>query len=145
MAAEALVAHVWYLEIDNVQSATFKSVSGGDAEIEVVEHREAGQKGNIVVKKLPGNIKYSNITLNRGVTDDSKLYDWFKQAINGEFPAVRKNGTLTMYSPDMKIVRQISFTNGWPCKYKGAEVGSDKNEVVVEEVELAVEKVEKTK
>lgn len=145
MPAEGIVANRWYLNVQGIEQVTFKEVSGGDIEVEVAEHRETGPKGNLVIKKVPGNVKYSNIVMKRGMTDDTKLWDWIKSAINGEFPKVRKNGTLTQYAPDQKVIREITFTNGWPTKYKMPAVDSSKNEVTVEELEICVEKVEISK
>ena len=44
----------------------------------------------LTVRKLPGLTKYSNITLKRGITDDTFLWDWRKKAIDGK--TERKNG-----------------------------------------------------
>jgi len=144
MASEGLVANRWYLEIDGIANSNFKEFSGGDIEIEVVEHRETANKGNVVIRKVPGNTKYGNIVLRRGVTDDKKLWDWMKKCVDSGAIANRKNGTITMYDNNSSAIRKISFTNGWICKYKIPAVDASKNEVSIEEIEICVEKVEIT-
>lgn len=142
MPAEGLATNRWYLEMDGITEGYFKEVSGGDIEIEVVEVRHTSTKGNVVNQKIPGNIKYSNIVMRRGMTDDRKLWDWIKKCVDGQVQTSRKNGTLTQYDPSQKPIRKISFTNAWPCKYKVPNVDSTKNEVSIEELEICVEKVE---
>src|SRR5262249_7920437 len=119
MAAEAFGNLRFYLEIDGITEAIFKEVSGLQSETEVIEHRHAGKKGNLIVRKVPGALKWSNIVLKRGVTDDTKLQDWRKQIEDGKIATSRKNGTITCYAPDLSVVAQYNFINGWPCKLSG--------------------------
>ena len=137
--AEAVGALRWYLEIDGITEGIFREVSGLDSENEVIEHRASGNKGNLVVHKIPGALKWSNIVCRRGVTDDRKLYDWRKKIEDGQVEANRKNGTLTCYDPTGKAVAKYTFSKGWPCKYKGPSVDASKNEIAVEELEIAHE------
>lgn len=137
--AEVVGALRWYLEIDSITEGIFKEVSGLDSETEVIEHRATGPKGNIVVHKIPGALKWPNIVMRRGVTDDKKLHDWRKKIEEGQIEANRKNGTITLYAPDGKVVAKYTFTKGWPCKFKGPALDSSKNEIAIEELEIAHE------
>lgn len=137
--AEGIGALRWYLEIDGITEGVFKEVTGLDSESEVIEHRVTGKGGNIVVHKVPGALKHTNIVLRRGLTDDKKLHEWRKKIEDGLVEANRKNGTITMYSPDGKAVCKYSFKNAWPCKFKGPALDSTKNEIAIEELELAHE------
>ena len=49
------------LEIDGLDAGSFSEVSGFDASIDVVEYR-AGDDPAITPTKLPGLVKYGNIT-----------------------------------------------------------------------------------
>ncbi|MCW3060924.1 MAG: conserved hypothetical phage tail protein, partial [Capsulimonas sp.] len=77
--AEAIGALRWYLEIDGLTEGIFREVTGLDSETEVIEHRVTGKGGNLIVQKIPGALKWSNIVMKRGVTDDRKLHDWRRQ------------------------------------------------------------------
>lgn len=61
------------VEIDGIVRAAFHEATGLDSMIEVVEHREGGE--NITTRKLPGQVKFSNISLKWGMTDETELYD----------------------------------------------------------------------
>jgi phage tail-like protein len=137
--AEAIGALRWYLEIDGITEGVFREVGGLDSETEVIEHRVTGKGGNLVVHKVPGALKWSNITLKRGVTDDRKLHDWRKKIEDGQVEANRKNGTITCYAPDGTAVAKYTFVKAWPCKWKGPGLDASKNELAIEEMELAHE------
>lgn len=141
--AEAIGALRWYLEIDNITEGIFQDVSGLNSETEVIEHRGSGPKGNLVVQKIPGALKWTNIVLRRGITDDRKLHDWRKKIEDGQIETNRKNGTLTLFAPDGKAVAKYTFKNGWPCKFTGPAVDASKNEIAIEELEIAHEGLER--
>ncbi|HZP82867.1 MAG TPA: phage tail protein [Chthonomonadaceae bacterium] len=142
--AEVIGALRWYLEIDGITEGIFREVSGLDSETEVIEHRITGKGGNLVVHKIPGALKWSNITLKRGITDDTKLHEWRKKIEDGQIEANRKNGTITCYAPDGKAVARYSFVKAWPCKWKGPGLDASKNELAIEEIELAHEGLRRT-
>lgn len=139
MPEEATFAGRWYLELDGITEGIFKEVSGLESETQVLEHRATSKGGNLTVSKVPGELKWPNIVLRKGLTDDKKLYDWRKKIEDGQVVANRKNGSLTAYSPDQKVVAKYSFKKGWPCKYKGPTVDASKNEIMIEEFEIAHE------
>ena len=139
MPREVVGALRWYLEIDGIAEAIFREVTGLDSETEVIEHRVTGKGGNLVVHKIPGALKWSNIVLRRGVTDDRKLHDWRQKIEEGQIEANRKNGSVTLYAPDGSVVAKYSFMKGWPCKFTGPALDSTKNEVAIEAIEIAHE------
>ncbi|NLI01375.1 MAG: phage tail protein [Chthonomonadales bacterium] len=141
--AEVVGALRWYLEVDGITEGIFREVTGLDSETEVIEHRVTGKGGNIVVHKVPGALKWPNIVLRRGITDDKRLHDWRKQIEDGGIEANRKNGAVTLYAPDGKIVCKYTFKKAWPCKFKGPALDSTKNEIAIEELELAHEGLER--
>ncbi|MFZ4508078.1 MAG: phage tail protein [Fimbriimonas sp.] len=141
--AEGVGALRWYLEIDGITEGIFKEVTGLDSETEVIEHRVTGKGGNIVVHKVPGALKWSNITFRRGITDDKKLHEWRDKIEKGQVEANRKNGSITLYSPDGKAIAKYTFRNGWPCKFKGPALDATKNEIAIEELEIAHEGLER--
>ena len=57
----------------------FREVSGLDSEQEIVEQKEVDANGNPITVKVPGNLKWSNIELKRGVDTDKALWEWRHQ------------------------------------------------------------------
>ena len=94
---DALAGYSFCIEIDGVTVAQFKEVSGINAEIQTIEHRENKIGGLPVLKKLPGARKWGDLTLKRGRTDNKALWDWIKQVQDGNMPAARKNGSIVLF------------------------------------------------
>ncbi len=143
--AEVVGALRWYLEIDGITEGIFREVTGLDSETEVIEHRVTGKGGNIIVHKVPGALKWSNIVLRRGITDDKRLHEWRDKIEQGQVEANRKNGSVTLYAPDGTEVCRYNFKSGWPCKFKGPALDASKNEMAIEELELCHEGLERMK
>lgn len=141
--AEGVGALRWYFEIDGITEGIFRECSGLGSETEVIEHRVTGKGGNLIVHKIPGALKWSDITLRRGVTDDKKLHEWREKIEKGQIEANRKNGSITLYSPDGNPVAKYTFKNGWPCKFKGPDLDASKNEIAIEELVIAHEGLER--
>src|SRR5712691_12751670 len=78
------------VEIGGAQIAAFQEVSGLDGENTPIEYREGADPMN-TVRKLPGIEKYPNLTLKRGITGSTSLWDWRKEVRDGgtSFPPVR--------------------------------------------------------
>jgi len=131
----------FYLEIDNVQQGLFKSVTGGEISIEVVEYVASGQKGEWLKAKQPGKISFSNLVLQRGHGDDMKLYNWIQNIVDGQIASSRKSGSVTGYDDAGNEVYKVTFDRAWPCRYKGVDFDATTNEVKVEEVEIVIEKL----
>src|SRR5687768_11413435 len=119
-------------------TVSFSECTGLDAEVSVIEYREGGDH---IVRKLPGLIKYSNITLKRGITDSLELYNWFKAVMQGQ--NYRRDGSVVLLDDEMKEVTRWHFKNAWPCKYEGPKLNAKGNEVAIEILELACEGIER--
>src|SRR3954467_15230049 len=90
---DALAGYSFSIEIDGVTIAQFKEVSGINAEIQTIEHRENKIGVLPVMKKLPGARKWGDLTMKKGRTDNKALWDWIKSVQDGNMPAARKNGS----------------------------------------------------
>src|SRR4051794_38621741 len=126
-------------EIDGITRAAFHEASGFDSSIDVVEHREGGE--NITNRKLPGAVKYSNITLKWGLTDDRELYDWHRQCANGNVQ--RRNGSVVLLDRAGNEKVRWNFRNAWPSKWTGPSFSAEGNDIAIETLELAHEFLER--
>src|SRR5690606_5092312 len=114
----------------------FTEVSGLGSEHEIVEHKVVNEKGVEVVMKLPGRLKWENITLKRGITSDMQIWEWRKMVENGDVKGARSNGSVTMFDQALTPVARWEFQTAWPVKVTGPSVKSDSNEIGVEELTL---------
>jgi phage tail-like protein len=114
------------------------------SENEIVEYKAAGEKGEYVIQKVPGRLKWNNITLKRGVTNSLDLWKWRKLVEQGKITDARKNGSIAMNDAKGACVARWDFINAWPSKLVGPAPNAGTDVVAIEELELTVEGYERT-
>ena len=132
----------FHVEIEGIRRASFQEVGGLDSSIDVTEYREGGD--NPSTRKLPARSKYSNITLKWGVTDDPELWNWHLQWVNGDPKARRKHGSIVLYDRDGVTEKaRWNFFNAWPTKWTGPSFNAKGNDIAIETLEIAHERLER--
>ncbi|HEY7050881.1 MAG TPA: phage tail protein [Mycobacterium sp.] len=131
-------AFAFKVELDGIFVAAFTDVGGMDTTVEVTEFAEGGDR---TAKKLPGKVKYSNITLKYGLTDDRSLYDWLLAAAKGDVQ--RKSGSIVILDLQGNEKVRWNFRDAWPTSWKGAALAAKGNEYAIEEMDLAHEGIER--
>ena len=126
------------IEVDGVTRAGFSEVSGLTTDTNIIEYREGDEV--TTVRKLPGLMKYTNIVLKRGYTQDKSLWNWRKQVIDGA--TQRKTGSITLLDEARKPALRWNFTAGWPAKGEGPAMNGKTSEVAIETLEIAHEGLE---
>jgi len=82
------------VEIDGSTRAGFRECSGPEVTHDLIASRE-GDEGR-TTRKLPGLVKYANISLRRGISDDQDLWTWHNTATTGAI--ARRNGSIILLS-----------------------------------------------
>lgn len=140
---DPLIGAHFALEVQGVVSAFFSQASGFNNSSEVVTHQAVDAQGKSVVQKIPGDLTWDDITLNRGITDDLALWTWRQQVINGDVVNARKDGSVIMYNQAAQEMARFNFRNGWPSGWKGPDVSSEDQSVAIEEITIAHEGLER--
>lgn len=132
----------YIVEINGEQVAAFQELTGLDSENTPIEYREGGDKIN-APRKLPGIEKYPNLTLKRGITGSLYLWEWRKEVRDGSgsFPAVR-DVVVSLQNEVHETVMRWKLTNAWCCKLTGPSLNAKGNEIAVEAMELAYDRLE---
>jgi phage tail-like protein len=142
MPVDPYINYAFKVEIQGIQRAGFKEVTGLDSTIDVIEYREGGD--NTTTQKKPGMAKYSNIVLKRGVTEDQDLWKWHKQWIKGDPAAQRQDGFVVLYDRDGTTEKaRWHFVKAWPTKWTGPSFNAEGKEIAIETLELAHEGIER--
>jgi phage tail-like protein len=120
------------VEIDDAVIGQFSEVTGLSLEYEVFEYQEGGE--DRYVHKLRGRLKYPNLVLKRGVTQEEALLKWFFQRTDR-----RRRGTvkLTLLGDDGKPVRLWSFAGAFPVKWQGPSFNARSTNIATETLEIA--------
>ena len=123
------------------EGSYFTEVSGLGSETEIVEHKVVNSFGVEAVLKIPGRLKWENITLKRGITSNMDIWKWRQAVEEGSVADARANGSVYMYDQQGEVVAEWSFFNAWPVKVTGPSIKADSNEIGIEELTIAHERI----
>src|SRR3712207_5535092 len=127
------------LEIGGVELASFRKCTGVEAETETIEYKEATKDGQMIIRKVPGAMKWSDITLERRIDSSRSLWEWRKQVIDGDIDGARRNGSIVAKDSKMAEVARWNFVAGWPSKWTGADFDAGANDIATEKVVITHE------
>jgi phage tail-like protein len=136
---DLLTTFAFHVELDGVDIGAFKEASGVESETEIIEYKEATKDGMLIIRKVPGAMKWSDITLKRRVDSSTALWEWRKQVEEGDIDGARRNGSIVLYDSQHSEVARWNFEAGWPSKWKGADLNAGENDTAVEEVVITHE------
>jgi phage tail-like protein len=137
-----LLTHHFGVEIQGKIAGYFTECSGLGSETELVEHKVV-QNGKEIVMKIPGRLKWDDITLKRGITSSMDIWAWRQEIINGGVDAGRQNGSVVAYNQELVEVARWNFERAWPSKVTGPTPKSDSSEVGMEELVITHEYIER--
>lgn len=125
----------------------FNKVSGLKADVDVVEYREGGD--NLSVRKMAGLVKYDPVTLEKGVTDNSEMWEAFKlmfnlddisgnatEASSADSDGYRGTLVIDLKNRKSNIVRSYELRRAWISTYEVGDLDAQGNTVVVEKITI---------
>jgi phage tail-like protein len=141
-------AYLFYVDISGIIVALFTECSGigGERSYEVIQ--EGGLNDHAHV--LPGQIKYNNITLKRGMSTSQELWKWFQKG-QYEFDVKRVNMSIYQGGPGMNlagalglggsgygVVKQWNIESAYPVSWRLSDLNVNNMEsVAIESMEIA--------
>jgi phage tail-like protein len=140
---DPLVSFNFALDIAGSVTGFFTEVSGLGSETEVTDHVVVGQNGQQITKKVPGRLKWGDITLKRGITTNLDIWTWRQQVETGDIAGARKNGSIIMYDQTGTEVARWNFERAWPSKVSGPSISASDSAVGVEELTLVHEYIKR--
>ncbi len=122
-----------------LKGVAFQEVSGMDVENQVIEYR-ASNNPLFSTIKMPGIVKYGNITMKRGVfINDNNFWKWHEEI---KMNVVKRREVLIKLLDEAgKVTMQWTLSNAWPTKITSTDLKSDGNEVAVDTIEIAHEQI----
>ncbi len=114
-------------------SVTIGSSKGGFSEVSGL-HLEYGDM------KMPGLPKVSDVTLRKGIMDaNNTFFDWLHQ-VKRHIPE-REDVFISLLNEEHKPVMTWKLEKAWPIKMEGPGFKGDSNEIVLEKLVLAYERL----
>lgn len=125
--------------VPNPLDIRFQKVSGLGSSVDTSTVEEGGQ--NLYTHRLPERIKYENLVLERGVVVGSPLVVEFNVAMS-TFKFLPSN-VLAMLLNDAGVpIASWLFMKAYPVSWSISDLDADRNEVVIERMELAYQRMQ---
>ncbi|MBO3697746.1 phage tail protein [Roseivirga sp. E12] len=122
-----------------LKGVAFQEVSGMEAEAQIIEYRKSNSK-EFTTEKMPGLVKYGNVIMKRGIfVNDNTFWNWFEEISMNTI--ARRTVLIKLLDENGKVTMQWQLDNAWPTKISGTDLKSDGNEVAVDTLEIAHEKL----
>lgn len=143
---DALVTSFFSIDFGNHLKGDVLSIDGVERKVEVIKQTQVNAKGQSVAHYTSGNSNVSGeITIKRNMTSDMSMWTWRKIVEDGTVDKARVNGTITLYSPDMKAAATWTLDAAWPSSISGPDMSSKSNESAVETLTVQHEGLTRTK
>jgi phage tail-like protein len=123
------------VEIGGTTVAWFTECSGLGVERTVYPHEEGGV--NTHVHQLPDRLKYTSVSLKRGIADAS-LWEWFQEGIY-DGKVRRENVTILLFNTDRSKAKRWNLSRAFPTKWTGPDLKTGDNNAAIETLELVHE------
>jgi phage tail-like protein len=138
------------VKVDGNDIAGFMEASGLDAENMTIEYREGNdQSGNdgAFPRKQPGLERYPNVTMRRGITGSTALWELRNKIRRAEEgPAITASGmppwTIELQDEAHNVVITWTLHNAWVAKLSGPSLNAKSNEIAIESIEVVCERIE---
>lgn len=137
--AELLTTFSFHVELDGVDIGRFKEASGVESETEIIEYKEVTKDGKMVIRKVPGAMKWADITLKKSIDTSHDLWEWRLEVEEGDIDSARRDGSIVLYDSTHAEVARWNFMSGWPSKWKGADLNAGEDQIAVEEITITHE------
>lgn len=122
--------------IDDKSVGHFSEVSAPNIDVDPIEYREGNHQAT-APGRMPGFVKFGNVTLKWGMADSQYWTDWFASIKKGDLE--RKNVMIELLGDDQKAVARWQIFNAWPVKWSCPDISTGSEEIAVESLELAHE------
>ncbi len=133
-------AYNFKLLIEGVTEGHFTECNGLGIKVDAIKYREAGNSQ--VVRRIPGQVEYADVTLRYGLTTSVDLWKWFMTGVNGNVQ--RKNISILMLdSEGATEVMRWDLIDAWPSEWRGAILDALTHEVAIESLTLVFETMER--
>jgi phage tail-like protein len=140
---EALNASFFYIELSGLSVVAFRELSGMGSEHDVIVQHQVNAQGKATYVKVPGKLTWQNLVLKKGVDKDMSLWTWRNTIITQGVDGQKKDGQIYLVDVQGQQKTTWKVVGAWPCSYVIGTMVPDTNEMLLEEVHLAHEGLER--
>lgn len=123
------------VEIEGIGNASFCRVSGIESLLEVVRAEDGRDPWNAPNK--PERAHFTPVTLQRAATADRELWQWYQKGLDRK--PERRALKITILDANRERALTIDVKGAWPCRWKLTALDARDGEILLEEVDLAID------
>lgn len=114
-SADPITGAFFQVVVEGKLSGAFNACTGIGSLHEVIEIKGDTKGGDPqVTQRRPGRLKWSDVTLSRGLTADMTVYRWRQDVIDGRIAEARKKCTITVMDRTGQTTAIWDLNNAWP-------------------------------
>src|SRR5713226_229978 len=134
-SSSSLAMSVLKSAIFDVALGGFSECSGLEMSLDVEEYREGGRNSEVL--QFPTRVRWSKITLKKGMGAGTALWDWHYGFVAGQ--GKRRDGLIVLMN-DLHLPSHIwNFRRGLPTHYSGPSLNASQASVAIESIEIVHE------
>lgn len=139
-ATDPLRSYNFKLIVEGVTEGHFTECSPLGVRVDTIAYREGGS--HQIVRQLPGQTNYSELTLRYGLTESRDLFDWIMETAAGRVR--RQNVSVLILDTDGASERvRWNLLSAWPREWRGAPLDALQSQVAIESLTLVYESLER--
>ena len=133
--SSSLALSVLNTAVFDVAAGGFSECTGLEMSLDVEEYREGGRNGEPL--QFPTRVRWSKITLKKGLGSGTALWDWHYGFVTGT--GKRRDGLIVLLN-ELHLPAHIwHFRRGLPTRYSGPSMNASQGAVAIETIEIAHE------
>jgi len=129
------------MEIDGIEVAGFKEISGLEMDTQVIEYAE-GDDANSWIKFIPGRTKFGELTCKRGIVEGNELWEWCETINDYPREIERKSVTINLLDNEGEPQKTYTLFETWPKKYSTGTLDATADDLAMEEITFVYENLE---
>ena len=126
----------FYVEMGGNITASFTECSGLSVQIKKEVYFEGGV--NDQQRITLGHAEFADVTLKRGLTNDTKFWDWASRIFNKD-KEIRRNVNILVFNQAGETMKSWTLIGAIPVGWKAPALQADGSAVAIEELTLAYE------
>lgn len=131
-----VTANRFYVQMQDKLTASFSECSGLGVKLQYDKQIEGGV--NDFQRVVLGDPDFSEVTLKRGITDDTAFWAWMNDVLNSE-KQKRRNVSILLFNQAGKVMQTWTLIGAIPVGWKVDSLQASSDSVALEELTLAYE------
>jgi len=134
--ANYITVNRFYVEMESTISASFSECSGFGVTLQKENYLEGGL--NDQQRVFIGHAEFDDITLKRGMTDNTLFWNWMLKSMSNPV-ANRRNINILMFNQAGETMQAWTLIGAIPISWKAPGFQAEGSSVAIEELTLAYE------